>query len=99
MKTNAYQLLPEDTSLLREDERRLHALLQQADPRTPWGRGISDVLKEGSPAAFRQLVEQLRSQAADGPRVMKGLIGEEALGVLMGIGKDLTAGAATVRFV
>lgn len=89
----AYQLLREDTSLLSEDERRLHALLQQADPRTPWGRGIKETLKEGSPAAFRALVEQLRSQAADGARVMKGIIGEEALGVLLGTDQGKTPGS------
>jgi hypothetical protein len=84
MKTKAYQIPLKDFDLLSEDERRLKALLSKTDPRTPWGRGIHEGLREGNAQAFRQLVEQLRSQARDCEEVMKGIIGAEALGVLMG---------------
>jgi hypothetical protein len=59
-------------------------LLSCVTNRGPWGDAIRMTLKKGPKADLDELIGQLRTQAADLPEMMRGILGNEVYEKLIG---------------
>lgn len=65
--------------VLNNEERTFFEMIRDIEPDSSiWGLAISNVAKDPEPYKVKELIRQLKSQAADNIQVMKSIIGEPA---------------------
>jgi hypothetical protein len=74
-----------DYDLLNPQEQQFLACLEAVNEESLWGTAIMNVMKAPTVVKIRQLISDLKSQAADGNEIMLNILGEPCYAQLLNL--------------